>query len=59
MASEDFGFMLEEKDGCFVWLGNGESSESLHNSKYDFNDQAITYGINYWIELSREFLLHN
>jgi len=55
MASEDFGFMLEEKAGCFVWLGNGEDSESLHNSKYDFNDQAIAYGINYWIELSKEF----
>ncbi len=57
MASEDFGFMLEEKPGCLVWLGNGEDSESLHNTKYDFNDNALGYGINYWIELSKAFFL--
>jgi len=55
MASEDFAFMLDEKPGCFVWLGNGEDSESLHNTKYDFNDKSISYGINYWIELSKSF----
>ena len=55
MASEDFAFMLDEKPGCFVWLGNGEDSESLHNTKYDFNDNVISYGINYWIELSKSF----
>ena len=55
MASEDFAFMLDEKPGCLVWLGNGENSESLHNTKYDFNDDIIPYGINYWIELSKAF----
>lgn len=55
MASEDFGFMLEKKPGCMVWLGNGSTSKALHNCKYDFNDEAIIYGVNYWVELAKEF----
>ncbi|WP_419768486.1 M20 aminoacylase family protein [Arcobacter sp.] len=55
MAAEDFGYMLEEKPGCLVWLGNGENSKSLHNAKYDFNDDALSYGIKYWVELAKEY----
>jgi hippurate hydrolase len=55
MASEDFGFMLDEKPGCLVWLGNGKDSKPLHNENYDFNDKALFYGIKYWIELSKAY----
>lgn len=55
MAAEDFGFMLEEKPGCLVWLGNGTKSKSLHNTKYDFNDDALSFGIQYWVELTKEY----
>lgn len=55
MASEDFGFMLQEKPGCFVWIGNGQS-QALHNSKYDFNDQSLPIGVKYWIELAQQEL---
>jgi len=57
MAAEDFGYMLQEKPGCFVWLGNGSNSQSLHNSKYDFNDSALSFGIKYWVTLAKEFFL--
>ncbi len=58
MASEDFAFMLNEKPGSYVWLGNGPTDGNclLHNAAYDFNDAAIPYGVSYWISLVMECL---
>lgn len=42
-GSEDFSFMLEQVPGAFIRVGNGDSA-GLHNSAYDFNDEAIPYG---------------
>ncbi|WP_018699012.1 M20 aminoacylase family protein [Amorphus coralli] len=50
MGAEDFSFMLEEKPGAFIFLGNGDSAK-LHNPDYDFNDDAIPYGCSYWVKL--------
>jgi amidohydrolase len=44
MASEDFGFMLERVPGAHIMLGNGGSA-ALHNHLYDFNDEAIPFGV--------------
>ncbi|HEY0185304.1 MAG TPA: M20 aminoacylase family protein [Rhodopila sp.] len=44
MASEDFGFMLERVPGAHIMLGNGGSA-AVHNHLYDFNDEAIPYGV--------------
>jgi amidohydrolase len=44
MASEDFGFMLEIVPGAHIMLGNGGSA-AVHNHLYDFNDEAIPYGV--------------
>ena len=51
MASEDFAFMLNERPGAYIWLGNGERSAALHNPHYDFNDDLLPLGVAYWIEL--------
>jgi hippurate hydrolase len=53
MASEDFAFMLNEKPGAYVWLGNGpgEGGCLLHNPSYDFNDEALPLGASYWARL--------
>ena len=53
MASEDFAFMLNEKPGAYVWLGNGpgEGGCLLHNPSYDFNDTALPIGASYWARL--------
>ncbi len=53
MASEDFAFMLNEKPGAYVWLGNGpgEGGCLLHNPSYDFNDDALPVGASYWARL--------
>ncbi|MGX1308393.1 amidohydrolase [Amorphus suaedae] len=50
MGAEDFSFMLEERPGAFIFMGNGDSAK-LHNPDYDFNDEAIPYGCSYWVRL--------
>ncbi|MBD1559298.1 amidohydrolase [Vibrio sp. S9_S30] len=53
MGAEDFAFMLNEKPGAYVWVGNGagETSSELHNPHYDFNDDILSLGASYWVEL--------
>ncbi len=61
MGAEDFAFMLREKPGCYVWLGNGPGTGgcSLHNPHYDFNDDVLIYGISYWVRLVETALATN
>ena len=51
MTSEDFAFMLDEKPGCYAWIGNGDSAP-LHNPHYDFNDEILARGVRYFVELA-------
>ncbi|NGO62087.1 amidohydrolase [Rhizobium daejeonense] len=55
MGAEDFSYMLEARPGAFVFIGNGDSA-NLHHSAYDFNDEAIPYGISYWVMLAENAL---
>jgi hippurate hydrolase len=55
-GSEDFAYYLQHKPGCFLRLGNGIDSVLLHNPKYDFNDQNLSYGAAYWTRLVERFL---
>ncbi len=54
-GSEDFAYFLENKPGCFFRLGNG-ATPSVHNSRYDFNDDCILIGAAYWTRLVEKFL---
>jgi len=54
MTSEDFGYMLQARPGAYVLLGNGAEGVggcSLHNPAYDFNDEILTIGADFWVEL--------
>ena len=53
MGSEDFAFMLQQKPGSYVWIGNGstEGGCMLHNPHYDFNDGVLPIGASYWAKL--------
>ncbi len=47
MGSEDFAYMLLEKPGAYIHVGNGVGEAGgcdVHNPHYDFNDAAIPYG---------------
>ena len=55
MGGEDFAFMLEQRPGGMIWLGNGDTA-FLHHPAYDFNDDAIPYGVSYWVHLAETLL---
>lgn len=60
MGSEDFAFMLEQRPGCYLFLGNGSPGAkggcSIHNPNYDFNDDNVAVGGAYWHLLARRYL---
>ncbi|WP_409364369.1 M20 aminoacylase family protein [Burkholderia sp. Bp8991] len=58
MTSEDFGFMLEERPGAYVLIGNapaGAAAPALHHPTYDFNDDIIPAGVRYWVALAQRY----
>jgi amidohydrolase len=62
MASEDFGFMLQRKKGCYAFVGNGGDGPGgcrLHSQHYDFNDDILTVGADFWIRLVEQELCEN
>ncbi|GGB04554.1 M20 aminoacylase family protein [Allosediminivita pacifica] len=50
MGGEDFAFMLEERPGAYILVGNGDTA-MVHNPDYNFNDDAIPAGCSWWAEL--------
>ena len=59
MGSEDFAWMLQDRPGCYIRVGNGEGMEGgcvVHNPNYDFNDEAAVYGASYWATLVEQEL---
>ncbi|MEL6377743.1 MAG: amidohydrolase, partial [Pseudomonadota bacterium] len=50
MGGEDFAFMLEERPGAYILVGNGESAP-VHHPKYNFNDEVILSGCSWWAEI--------
>ncbi len=53
MGSEDYAFMLQERPGCYLWIGNGpgEGGCMLHNSHYDFNDEILPVGASFFARM--------
>ncbi|MEC6814516.1 M20 aminoacylase family protein [Photobacterium toruni] len=57
--SEDFSFMLREAKGCYILVGNGVGEcggTALHNPYYDFNDNILMDGVNFWQTLVEQQL---
>lgn len=54
MGAEDFAFMLNEKPGAYMWIGNGPGDGGcmLHNPRYNFNDNILALGASYWAKLA-------
>ncbi len=50
MGSEDFSYMLESRPGAYIFMGNGDTA-SVHHPKYNFNDEAIPYGVSLWAKV--------
>ena len=63
MGSEDFAFLLNALEGAYIWIGNGLVPEDgpvggcmLHNTQYDFNDEILSIGSSYWVQLVQNIL---
>jgi len=59
MTSEDFGYMLQARPGAYLLLGNGKEGIggcSLHNPAYDFNDEILCKGADFWVKLVEDQL---
>jgi amidohydrolase len=66
MGAEDFAFFLQEKPGCYIFIGNGEGEHRdgghgmgpcvLHNGSYDFNDNLLPVGASFWVRLAERAL---
>jgi amidohydrolase len=50
MGAEDFSYMLEQRPGAYILLGNGDTA-GVHHPAYDFNDAAIPYGVSLWARI--------
>jgi hippurate hydrolase len=51
LGAEDFSYMLNERPGAMIWIGNGDTA-MVHHPEYDFNDAVIPYGVSYWAKLA-------
>ena len=56
-AGEDFAYMLQERPGAFMLVGNGVAEDGsfhhVHTPRYDFNDALLPLGAAYWVSLVR------
>ncbi len=50
MPSEDFAYMLEERPGAYIFIGNGDTA-MCHHPEYNFDDDAIPAGCSWFAEL--------
>ena len=70
MGAEDFAYMLQERPGCYLFIGNGEGTHRaayeggghdvgpcmLHNPHYDFNDDLIPLGATFWVRTVEQWM---
>ena len=50
MGGEDFAYMLEERPGAYILVGNGDTA-MVHHPEYNFNDEIIPQGCSWWVEV--------
>ena len=48
MGAEDFSYMLNERPGAYIFLGNGDTA-MVHHPAYNFDDNAIPFGSSWYV----------
>ncbi|WP_175689965.1 M20/M25/M40 family metallo-hydrolase [Burkholderia anthina] len=66
MAGDDFAYLLLERPGAFLFIGNGHGEHRgeadgmgpciVHNPWFDFNDALLPVGAGYWTALVERYL---
>ena len=59
MGGEDFAYFLNQKPGAYIYIGQQDKNHNshLHTTKYDFNDNLLPLGVNFWINLVKKFFV--
>lgn len=57
-TGDDFSFLIKERPGAYVWIGNGPAGPEgeLHNARYDFNDAILPVAVGWMSEVARRAL---
>ena len=57
-TSEDFAFMLQQRPGAYLWLGQRGThhAAALHNPSYDFNDDVLACGVRWFVAVAQRAL---
>jgi amidohydrolase len=55
MGAEDFSYMLHERPGAYIFIGNGDTAE-CHHPAYNFDDAAIPFGTSLWAKIIEDRL---
>ena len=57
MGGEDFAYFLNNKPGSYLYIGQKDANHTahLHTTKYDFNDNLLPIGTNFWVDLVKNF----
>lgn len=50
MGAEDFSYMLEQRPGAYLFLGQGDGP-GVHNTSYDFNDEISPVGASFFARM--------
>ncbi|MFL5758897.1 MAG: M20 family metallopeptidase [Thermomicrobiales bacterium] len=60
MGAEDFSFFLQERPGCFFFVGSNNEDKGLvwshHHPKFDFDEEALAIGMEIMIRSVLRFL---
>jgi len=58
MGAEDFAFLLNAKQGAYIFMGTGRTPHDpmCHHPGFDFNDAMIPLGASYWVRLAEQML---
>jgi hippurate hydrolase len=54
-TSEDFAFMLQQRPGAYLWLGQrgADHEAALHHPSYDFNDDVLACGVRWFTAVAQ------
>ena len=55
MGAEDFSYLLNERPGAYLFVGNGDTA-GLHHPAYDFTDETAAYGASFFARIAERAL---
>ena len=63
MGAEDFSYFLEQRPGCFYFVGSANEEKGLvwshHHPRFDIDEESMTYGMEVMVETVFEYLSRN